>query len=85
MIQGKTNSGFKFEIDENQLKNYEFVELVAEVDENELLMPKLLRLLLGEQVEALKDHIRDESGIVPIEKMVTEIKDIFENAQVKNS
>ncbi|EDT47251.1 hypothetical protein Javan263_0041 [Streptococcus phage Javan263] len=85
MIQGKTNSGFKFEIDENQLKNYEFVELVAEVDENELLMPKLLKLLLGDQVEALKDHIRDESGIVPIEKMVTEIKDIFENAQVKNS
>lgn len=85
MIQGKTNSGFKFEIDENQLKNYEFVELVAEVDENELLMPKLLKLLLGNQVEALKDHIRDESGIVPIEKMVTEIKDIFENAQVKNS
>lgn len=85
MIQGKTNSGFKFEIDENQLKNYEFVELVAEVDENELLMPKFLKLLLGDQVEALKDHIRDESGIVPIEKMVTEIKDIFENAQVKNS
>lgn len=85
MIQGKTNSGFKFEINENQLKNYEFVELVAEVDENELLMPKLLKLLLGDQVEALKDHIRDESGIVPIEKMVTEIKDIFENAQVKNS
>lgn len=85
MIQGKTNSGFKFEIDENQLKNYEFVELVAEVDENELLMPKLLKLLLGDQVEALKDHVRDESGIVPIEKMVTEIKDIFENAQVKNS
>lgn len=85
MIQGKTNSGFKFEIDENQLKNYEFVELVAEVDENELLMPKLLKLLLGNQVEALKDHIRDENGIVPIEKMVEEIKDIFENAQVKNS
>ena len=85
MIQGKTNSGFKFEIDESQLKNYEFVELVAEVDENELLMPKLLKMLLGDQVKALKDHIRDESGIVPIEKMVTEIKDIFENAQVKNS
>lgn len=85
MIQGKTNSGFKFEIDENQLKNYEFVELVAEVDENELLMPKLLKLLLGNQVEALKDHIRDENGIVPIEKMVEEIKDIFKNAQVKNS
>lgn len=85
MIKGKTNSGFEFEIDENQLKNYEFVELVAEVDENELLMPKLLKLLLGKQVETLKDHIRDENGIVPIEKMVTEIKDIFENAQVKNS
>lgn len=84
MIKGTTSSGFKFEIDEKQLKNYEFVELISEVDENELLMPKILKMLLGDQVEALKDHVRDEDGIVPIEKMVEEIKDIFGNAQVKN-
>lgn len=84
MIKGTTSSGFKFEIDEKQLKNYEFVELISEVDENELLMPKILKMLLGDQVEALKDHVRDEDGIVPIEKMVQEIKDIFGNAQVKN-
>lgn len=84
MIKGTTSSGFKFEIDEKQLKNYEFVELISEVDENELLMPKILKMLLGDQVEALKDHVRDEDGIVPIEKMVQEIKDIFGNTQVKN-
>ncbi|QBX15871.1 hypothetical protein [Streptococcus equinus] len=84
MIKGTTSSGFEFEIDEKQLKNYEFVELISEVDENELLMPKLLKMLLGDQVKALKDHIRDEDGIVPIEKMVQEIKDIFGNTQVKN-
>ncbi len=84
MIKGTTSSGFKFEIDEKQLKNYEFVELISEVDENELLMPKILKMLLGDQVKALKDHVRDEDGIVPIEKMVEEIKDIFGNAQVKN-
>lgn len=84
MIKGTTSSGFKFEIDEKQLKNYEFVELISEVDENELLMPKILKMLLGDQVEALKDHVRGEDGIVPIEKMVEEIKDIFGNAQVKN-
>lgn len=84
MIKGTTSSGFKFEIDEKQLKNYEFVELISEVDENELLMPKILKMLLGDQVEALKDHVRDEDGIVPIEKMVQEIKDIFGNTKVKN-
>lgn len=84
MIKGTTSSGFKFEIDEKQLKNYEFVELISEVDENELLMPKILKMLLGDQVKALKDHVRDEDGIVPIEKMVEEIKDIFGNAKVKN-
>lgn len=84
MIKGTTSSGFKFEIDEKQLKNYEFVELISEVDENELLMPKILKMLLGDQVKALKDHVRDEDGIVPIGKMVEEIKDIFGNAQVKN-
>lgn len=85
MIRGKTSSGFEFKIDEDQLKNYEFVELVAEVDENELLMPKLLKMLLGDkQVKTLKNHIRDDKGMVPVEKMVDEIKDIFENAQIKN-
>lgn len=84
MIKGTTSSGFEFEIDEKQLKNYEFVELISEVDENELLMPKILKMLLGDQVEALKNHVRDEDGIVPIEKMVQEIKDIFGNTQVKN-
>lgn len=84
MIKGTTSSGFEFEIDEKQLKNYEFVELISEVDENELLMPKILKMLLGDQVKALKDHVRDEDGIVPIEKMVQEIKDIFGNTQVKN-
>ncbi|SNU09808.1 hypothetical protein SAMN05216470_2035 [Streptococcus equinus] len=84
MITGTTSTGFEFEIDEKQLKNYEFVELISEVDENELLMPKILKMLLGDQVAALKDHVRDEDGFVPIEKMVEEIKDIFGNAQVKN-
>ncbi|QMS96946.1 hypothetical protein [Streptococcus equinus] len=84
MITGTTSTGFKFEIDEKQLKNYEFVELISEVDENELLMPKILKMLLGDQVAALKDHVRDKDGFVPIEKMVEEIKDIFGNAQVKN-
>lgn len=85
MIKGKTKTGFSYNINEKQLQNYEFVELVAEVDGNELVLPKLLKLLLGEQVEDLKNHLRDKNGIVPLDKMLEEIKDIFENTSLKNS
>ncbi|WP_067194759.1 hypothetical protein [Streptococcus sp. DD10] len=59
------------------MENYELVEAIAEVDTNPLVLPKLIKLLLGSQAEALKDHVRDEEGLVPMDKMSEEIKDIF--------
>lgn len=79
-----TSTGFKFRLDPKRLSNYELVEAIAESDENPLLLPKVVKLLLGDQAEKLKDHVRDEDGIVSTEKMMVEIQDIFAAQQVKN-
>ena len=77
MLKGKTKTGFQYEFDEKILKNYELVELLAEVDNDPLVLPKIFKMLLGDRVEELKDHVRDADGVVDIEKMLTEFQDIF--------
>lgn len=87
-IKGKTPSGFKFEISERRLNNYELLELIGEVDEgNGQAFPKVLKLLFGEeQSKSFKDHLREEDGIIPNEKIADELKAVFETVQeVKKS
>ncbi|MGX7104126.1 hypothetical protein [Globicatella sanguinis] len=80
MAKGKTETGFKFEVKDNIVEDYELIEMIAEVDENPLVTPKLLNKLLGtEQVKALKDHIREDDGTVNVYKMLAEVKAIFDS------
>ena len=87
MIKGKTTSGFEYEITIARLENYELIEVLSEVDENPLLLPKTVNLLLGkEQTNKLKDHLRDEEGFVSSEKISNAIMEIFQNQkETKNS
>lgn len=81
----KTSTGFEFELDEKRLNNYELVEAIAEADNNPMMLPKVVKLLLGSvQASNLKDHLRDENGLVDTNKMLSEVKEIFESKQVKN-
>lgn len=85
MIKGKTKSGFNFEIDEEVVNDYEFIEVLADVDENPLKSPKLFKMLLGdEQTNKLKEHIKAKNGKIPVKIMTEEIADILKNAKVKN-
>ena len=77
MLKGKTKTGFEYEFDENLFKDYELVELLAEVDDNPLVLPQIFKKLIGDRVKDLKDHVRDETGVVDIEKMVAEFEDII--------
>ena len=87
MIKGKTESGFEYEISKARLENYELIEALSEVDENPLLLPKVVNLLLGkDQAIKLKDHLRDSDGLVSSEKLSNEIMEIFQNqSETKNS
>ena len=87
MIEGKTKSGFNYQITEARLENYELIEALTEVEVNPLALPKTVDLLLGkEQSDKLKDHLRDEEGLVSTEKLSNEIMEIFNNEkETKNS
>lgn len=78
-LTGRTKSGFYYSISKKNLNNYELVETLGNLEDNPLNFPKVLKLLLGkEQTEKLKNHLRDEDGIVDSDKMALEIKDIFQ-------
>lgn len=86
MITGKTKTGFKFQISDRILNNYELIELLADVDENPLLITKVLSMLLGEKKKDLIEHVREEDGVAPVDKMMEEVAEIFKSAEkAKNS
>ena len=87
MVKGTTKSGLEYAIPKENLNNYELVEALGEVQDNPLLIARTIDLLLGkEQKEALKNHLRTDSGIVPTDQITEEIMEIFENEkETKNS
>ena len=90
MVKGKTKSGFAFEANEKQMENAEFLENFVELQKNNgLVCFDMVAMLLGKDgKQALYDHIRTDDGIVPVERLTDEIKDIFEkmdeNVTAKN-
>lgn len=87
MAKQKTKSGFEFELSKDRLNNYELLEVISEIEENPLVMPQVLKLLLGkEDTNRLKDHVRTEDGFVPVDKLEDEITEIFySQSETKNS
>lgn len=87
MIKGITKSGFSYKISKDRLNNYELLEVIGELDENPLVLSKVVIMLLGkEQTAKLKDHLRTEDDIVPADRMSEEITEIFQNqSETKNS
>ena len=86
-MKGKTSTGFEFDIEDERLDDMELVDIMAEIDENPLLMPKLCKMLLGdEQKKRLYDHLPSEDGTVPIEATTNAIQEIFTSpGDLKNS
>lgn len=76
-IKGETKTGFKFEFDRANI-DMELLDDLADMQDNPALSGRVLVRLLGsDQKKALYDHIRDESGHVPIDKAAAELTDIF--------
>lgn len=87
MISGKTKSGFKYSVPEERLNNYELLEAIGELENDPLILTKVVDLLLGkEQKKELKNHVRTEDGLVPTDKLSEEITEIFQSqSETKNS
>ena len=77
-LTGVTKTGFAYSISEKNVRNYELVEALGELDTNPLALPRVMNLLLGKEgTKKLKDHVRDKDGIVDSEKITAELEDIF--------
>ncbi len=87
MIKGVTKTGFKYQVSKERLNNYELLEAIGELDDNPLVLSKVVNLLLGkEQTEKLKNHLRTKTGLVPADKLSEEITEIFKShSETKNS
>ncbi|WP_413537526.1 hypothetical protein [Enterococcus malodoratus] len=86
-LKGKTKSGFSYSISDERLNNYELVEALGELEDNPLVMGKVVIMMFGkEQTKKLKDHLRTEDGFVPNDLMQAEITEILQKqAELKNS
>lgn len=80
MIEGRTKSGFKYSIEEDNI-DQELLDALAEADDgNPLKISKVIRLMLGdEQRKRLYDHLRDEKGHVPIKAVIDTFSEILAN------
>lgn len=90
MIKAKTSSGFEFEFDEAKFNNMEVIDLLRDIKRAEdsddgkaemlFAVSDLALLLLGKKgKKQLYDHLRDESGQVPIDAVVSEVMSIFQS------
>ena len=79
MVTGATESGFVYELEEESLDDYELLENLCDIDNGDVtkLVTMARRLLGEEQLESLKDHVRNEKGRVSMEKMGEEISQII--------
>jgi hypothetical protein len=86
-IKGKTVSGFAYKIKASALNDAELLDILVDLEDNYVLLPKLIVKLLGkEQKEALYNHLRTEDGNVPIDALEADLMSIFNSQQAaKNS
>lgn len=92
MIKGKTSSGFEFAVDERILEDWSLVEAISMADsddESEQIrgLMNLVKLVLGDQFDALKKHIADRNdGYVPSPEVSATIVEIIKTSrEIKNS
>lgn len=88
-IEGKTESGFAFSVDERVVSDFTFLEMLTDLNGQNLLA--LPGRLLGEAGKAaLIEHCRDAEGFVPTARITEECMAIINlcgerSRNVKNS
>lgn len=93
MVEGKTSSGFKFNVDERALTDWRVVRALEDVVEegNETQATKkmdfAMSIILGKDKEKLEQHVaKMNDGFVPAEKLMAEFTEIItSNKTIKNS
>lgn len=81
MVKIKTKSGFVVEIDEKRGADWRFTKALAQWENDETVLQGLsfcLPFLLGDDGEkALMEHVKEDDGSIPAEKMINEFREIL--------
>ena len=88
MIDVTLKDGFPVKLDEAALDDWELLELLQEIDDGaaQKILKVAPKLLGKEQTNALKDHLRNDNGRVPMSAMISAIREIMDEVKAgKNS
>lgn len=90
-MQGKTSTGFKYDIDDRILTDWRFAMALSKCQNSKGMdqlagAQEMVSLMLGEDgLSDLMNHIsKKNDGFVPAEAVMAEVKDIFESKIPKN-
>lgn len=90
-MQGKTSTGFKYDIDDRILTDWRFTMALSKCQKGKGMdqlagAQEMVSLMLGEDgLSDLMNHISEKNdGFVPAEAVMAEVKDIFESKIPKN-
>ena len=81
MKKGKTQSGFKYEIDEKVLDDMELIDAMAasQGDDPTQISTVVVKIFGADQRKRLYDHVRTEDGRVPVTEVANIITEIIES------
>ncbi len=85
MITGTTEAGFNYSLSKELLESYDFLDALSKVEKSVLYLPDLVELLFKNEAKAFIDSMRNEHGLVSKDDVVTTIKALFENEELKKS
>ncbi len=89
MVEGKTQSGFEFQINEKIFNDWDFVTLADALRNGQATMREINELFVmvlgADGFDNLKKHIREANdGIVDAEVMKAEFAEIIQSTKAKN-
>lgn len=87
-MKAKLQDGFEIELIEESLGDWEFLEVLNDIDEGETgLIVKAARMLLGKNgVNQLKEHLRGEDKKIAVADMADALRELMESVNtLKNS
>ena len=91
-MKGKTKSGFKFDVNDAVVDDWETMKAIADMDSGDASRVlqgtvKFVNMVLGDNEAALVEHIRSKNnGVCSQESMFNEVMEIIDSMkEIKNS
>ena len=87
MLKGKLSNGFEYEVKENMVSDFDFIDALSDFYENENFssFKKAMIILLGdEQFNKFKDACRDKNGAAPLKKVAEAFGELRDQLQDKS-